>query len=89
MLYFADRRDHAIPFFLDVNILAITFPYHESVSSHLFILTWSLLHNGANKYIYFAEFMTFKSKEQNGVLKIEYSKSRIRIKTNKQPTKQQ
>ena len=33
MLYFADRRDHAIPLFLETNVLLITFLYYESVST--------------------------------------------------------
>ena len=31
-MYFADRRDHAIPLFLETNVLLITFLYYESVS---------------------------------------------------------
>ena len=33
LLYFADLHDHAIPLFLEANVLPITFLYHESVSS--------------------------------------------------------
>ena len=33
MIYFADRRDHAIPLFIDANILPLTFLYYESVSN--------------------------------------------------------
>ena len=30
---FADDRDHKIPLFLEANVLAVTFLYHECVSS--------------------------------------------------------
>ena len=33
MLYFAGWRDHAIPLFLETNVLLITFLYYESVST--------------------------------------------------------
>ena len=33
MMSFADRCDHAIPFFVDANALPITFLYYESVSN--------------------------------------------------------
>ena len=33
MVYFADRRDHAIPFFVDANILPLSFLYYEYVSN--------------------------------------------------------
>ena len=33
MLYFADWHDHAIPLFLEANVLPITFLYYESVSA--------------------------------------------------------
>ena len=32
-MYFADWRDHAIPLFLETNVLLITFLYYESVST--------------------------------------------------------
>jgi len=31
--FFADVRDHAIPLFLEANVLSITFLYHECVAS--------------------------------------------------------
>ena len=31
MIYFADRRDHAIPFFVNANILPLSFLYSEYV----------------------------------------------------------
>ena len=33
MMYFADRCNHAIPFFIDANALPITFLYCESISN--------------------------------------------------------
>ena len=33
MIYFADRRDQAIPFFVDANILPLSFLYYECVSN--------------------------------------------------------
>ena len=33
LLYFADLHDHAIPLFLEANVLPITFIYYESVST--------------------------------------------------------
>ena len=36
LLFFADVRDHAIPLFLEANVLPITFLYHESVSSLMY-----------------------------------------------------
>ena len=33
LLYFADWHDHAIPLFLEANVLPITFLYYESVSA--------------------------------------------------------
>ena len=33
MIYFADRRDHAIPFFVDANLLPLSFLYYEYVSN--------------------------------------------------------
>ena len=33
MLYFTGWRDHAIPLFLETNVLLITFLYYESVST--------------------------------------------------------
>ena len=33
LLFFADVRDHAIPLFLEANVLPITFLYHECVAS--------------------------------------------------------
>ena len=57
LLFFADVHDHAIPFFLEANVLPITFLYHECVASfmydtnsknapinmlHLFTLTFSV-----------------------------------------------
>ena len=35
MIYFADRRDHSIPFFVDANILPLSFLYYEHVSNLL------------------------------------------------------
>ena len=36
LLFFADVRDHAIPLFLEANVLPITFLYHECVSSLMY-----------------------------------------------------
>ena len=36
LLFFADVRDHAIPLFLEANVLPITFLYHEYVSSLMY-----------------------------------------------------
>ena len=33
MMYFVDRRDLAIPLFIDANILLLTFLYYESTSN--------------------------------------------------------
>ena len=33
VVHFADRRDHAIPFFVDANILPLSFLYYEYVSN--------------------------------------------------------
>ena len=33
LLYFVDWHDHAIPLFLEANVLPITFLYYESVSA--------------------------------------------------------
>ena len=33
LLYFADLHDHAIPLFLEANVLPITFLYYESLST--------------------------------------------------------
>lgn len=33
MIYFTERREHAIPLFADTNILPLTFLYYESVSN--------------------------------------------------------
>ena len=33
MIYFTDRREHAVPLFADANILPLTFLYYESVSN--------------------------------------------------------
>lgn len=30
-MYFTDRRDYTIPFFLDANVVPITFLYHETI----------------------------------------------------------
>ena len=35
MIFFADRRDHAIPFFVDANILPLSFLYYEFVSNFM------------------------------------------------------
>ena len=35
MIYFADRRDHAIPFFVDANLLPLSFLYYEYVSNFI------------------------------------------------------
>ena len=35
MIFFADRRDHAIPFFVDANILPLSFLYYEYVSNFM------------------------------------------------------
>ena len=35
MIYFTDRREHAVPLFADANILSLTFLYYESVSNLL------------------------------------------------------
>ena len=35
LLFFADVRDHAIPLFLEANVLPITFLYHETYSQKL------------------------------------------------------
>ena len=35
MIYFADRRDHAIPFFVDANLLPLSFLYYEYVSNSI------------------------------------------------------
>ena len=36
LLFFADVRDHAMPLFLEANVLPITFLYHECVASLMF-----------------------------------------------------
>ena len=36
LLYFTDWHDHAIPLFLEANVLPITFLYYESVSSLMY-----------------------------------------------------
>ena len=36
LLFFADVRDHAIPLFLEANVLPITFLYHECVASLMY-----------------------------------------------------
>ena len=36
LLFFADVRDHAIPPFLEANVLPITFLYHECVASLMY-----------------------------------------------------
>ena len=33
MIYFTDRREHAVPLFAEANILPLTFLYYESVSN--------------------------------------------------------
>ena len=33
MIYFVHSRAHAIPLFIDVNVLPLTFLYYESVSN--------------------------------------------------------
>ena len=35
MIFFADRRDHAIPFLVDANILPLSFLYYEYVSNFM------------------------------------------------------
>jgi len=39
MIFFADRRDHAIPFLVDANILPLSFLYYEYVSNFIIIIT--------------------------------------------------
>ena len=36
LLFFADVRDHAVPLFLEANVLPITFLYHECVASLMY-----------------------------------------------------
>ena len=36
LLFFADVRDHAIPLFLEANVLPITFLYHECIASLMY-----------------------------------------------------
>ena len=35
MMYFADRRDHAIPFLVHANILPLSFLYYEYASNFM------------------------------------------------------
>ena len=34
-IYFSNRNGHAIPLYVDANILFLTFSYHESIAKHM------------------------------------------------------
>ena len=45
LLFFADVRDHAIPLFLEANVLPMTFLYHECVASCVASLMYDINRN--------------------------------------------